>query len=49
MEATKLNSFFIPQNTTGEVRLAHPSYATDILAGDDRIGKATHRTVCQMP
>ncbi|OJW56366.1 MAG: RagB/SusD family nutrient uptake outer membrane protein [Sphingobacteriales bacterium 50-39] len=40
----KLNSFFIPQNTTGEVRVAHPSYAADILAGDDRIGKATHRT-----
>lgn len=40
----QLNTFFIPQNTTGEVRLAHPSYATDILSGDDRIGKATLRT-----
>jgi starch-binding outer membrane protein, SusD/RagB family len=40
----QLNTFFIPQNTTGEVRVAHPSYATDILAGDDRIGKATLRT-----
>jgi starch-binding outer membrane protein, SusD/RagB family len=40
----QLNTFFIPQNTTGEVRVAHPSYATDILSGDDRIGKATLRT-----
>jgi hypothetical protein len=40
----QLNTFFIPQNTTGEVRLAHPSYSTDIEAGDDRIGKATLRT-----
>lgn len=39
----QLNTFFIPQNTTGEVRVAHPSYATDIAAGDDRIGKATLR------
>jgi hypothetical protein len=39
----QLNTFFIPQNTTGEVRVAHPSYATDILSGDDRIGKATIR------
>jgi starch-binding outer membrane protein, SusD/RagB family len=41
----QLNTFFIPQNTSGEVRVAHPSFATDILAGDDRIGKATIRTV----
>jgi hypothetical protein len=40
----KLNTFFIPQNQNGEVRVAHPSYATDIAAGDDRIGKATLRT-----
>jgi starch-binding outer membrane protein, SusD/RagB family len=39
----QLNTFFIPQNTSGEVRVAHPSFATDILAGDDRIGKATVR------
>lgn len=41
----QLNTFFIPQNTTGEVRVAHPSYATDILSGDDRIGKATIRAI----
>jgi hypothetical protein len=35
---------FIPQNQTGEVRVAHPSYAADIEAGDDRIGKATLRS-----
>jgi hypothetical protein len=41
----QLNTFYIPQNTTGEVRVAHPSYATDIVAGDDRIGKATLRAI----
>jgi len=40
----QLNDFFIPQNQTGDVRIAHPSYAADIVPGDDRIGKATPRT-----
>ena len=40
----QLNTFFIPQNQTGEIRLAHPSYVADITPGDDRIGKATLRT-----
>ncbi len=39
-----LNPAFVPQNEVGEVRLAHPSYVTDILPGDDRINKATLRT-----
>jgi hypothetical protein len=39
----QLNPAFIPQNQTGEVRVAHPSFATDILPGDDRISKATLR------
>ena len=39
----QLNPMFIPQNQTGEVRVAHPSYAADIEAGDDRINKATLR------
>lgn len=39
----KLNTFFIPQDQTGEVRVAHPSYATDIAPNDDRISKATLR------
>jgi starch-binding outer membrane protein, SusD/RagB family len=40
----QLNPTFVGQNQTGEIRLAHPSYATDITPGDDRIGKATLRT-----
>ncbi|MFT3701909.1 MAG: RagB/SusD family nutrient uptake outer membrane protein [Agriterribacter sp.] len=40
----QLNGMFIPQNQTGEIRVAHPSYAADIEAGDDRINKATLRT-----
>lgn len=39
-----LNPAFIAQNQSGEVRVAHPSYAADITPGDDRIGKATLRT-----
>jgi len=40
----QLNPAFIPQNQNGEVRVAHPSYASDIIPGDDRISKATLRT-----
>lgn len=40
----QLNLTFFPQNSTGEVRLAHPSYSTNITPGDDRIQKATLRT-----
>lgn len=40
----QLNGFYIAQNSFGEIRAAHPSYATDLEAGDDRIGKATLRT-----
>lgn len=40
----QLNPMFIPQNTNGEIRPAHPSYAADIEANDDRIGKATLRS-----
>ena len=40
----QLNPAFIPQNQTGEIRVAHPSYASDIEAGDDRINKATLRS-----
>ena len=40
----QLNPVFIPQNQNGEVRVAHPSFAADILANDDRINKATLRT-----
>src|SRR5664279_3254883 len=39
----QVNPSFIPQRQTGEVRVANPSYAQDILPGDDRISKATLR------
>ncbi len=39
----QLNPAFIPQNQNGEVRVAHPSFAADILPNDDRIAKATLR------
>jgi len=39
----QINPAFIPQNLSGEIRVAHPSYAADIETGDDRIGKATLR------
>jgi starch-binding outer membrane protein, SusD/RagB family len=37
------NLAFVRQNSNGEIRLAHPSFATDIIPGDDRITKATLR------
>jgi len=40
----QLDGMFVPQNVTGEIRIAHPSYATDGYNGDDRLGKATLRT-----
>lgn len=40
----QLNAAFFPQNKNGEVRVAQVNYATDIVAGDNRIGKATLRT-----
>jgi hypothetical protein len=40
----QLNSAFFDQNANGEVRLAHPTYVTNLEAGDDRIAKATLRT-----
>jgi hypothetical protein len=39
----QLNPAFFPQNQAGDVRLAHPSYAADIEANDDRLNKATLR------
>jgi len=39
----QLNSFFVPRNSGGDTRVAHPSYAADILSGDDRISKAPVR------
>jgi len=39
----QLSTAFYPQNSAGEVRGAHPAYATDIEANDNRINKATLR------
>lgn len=44
----QLNPAYIPQKQTGEVRVAHPSYAQDILPNDDRISKATLRPVASL-
>lgn len=38
------NLAFVPQNSSGEIRLAHPSFAADIIPGDDRIQKTSLRT-----
>jgi starch-binding outer membrane protein, SusD/RagB family len=40
----QLNPVFIPQNQSGEVRVAHPSFAADITPGDDRINKTSLRS-----
>lgn len=40
----QLSSAFFPQNQAGELRLAHPSYETDMIPGDDRISKASLRS-----
>lgn len=37
------NPLSAPSNATGDVRLAHPSFVTDMVPGDDRSGKATLR------
>ncbi|MBV8253198.1 MAG: RagB/SusD family nutrient uptake outer membrane protein [Chitinophaga sp.] len=39
----QVNPNFIALNQTGEVRAVHPSFATDMMAGDDRISKAPLR------
>jgi hypothetical protein len=44
----QLNPAYIPQKNTGEVRVANPSYAQDILPNDDRISKATLRPVASL-
>jgi hypothetical protein len=44
----QLNPAFIPQRQTGEVRVANPSYAQNILPNDDRISKATLRPVASL-
>ncbi|WP_295124352.1 RagB/SusD family nutrient uptake outer membrane protein [uncultured Chitinophaga sp.] len=39
-----INPLYFPQNENGEIRVVHPSYITDMEAGDNRIAKAALRT-----
>lgn len=39
----QLNPLYLPNNATGEIRMAHPSYVQDISPGDDRINKVSLR------
>jgi hypothetical protein len=39
----QVNAAFFPRNRGGEIRLAHPSFMTDILPGDDRVLKTSLR------
>ncbi|MCB0795763.1 MAG: RagB/SusD family nutrient uptake outer membrane protein [Flavobacteriales bacterium] len=43
LTSDQLNDLYYPPNASGEVRLAHPTYAMDIEAGDDRIAYAPLR------
>lgn len=43
LTSDQLNELYYPPNAAGEVRLAHPSFAQDIEAGDDRINKTSLR------
>ncbi|MEI3797626.1 MULTISPECIES: RagB/SusD family nutrient uptake outer membrane protein [unclassified Chitinophaga] len=38
------NTMYLPPNGNGEIRVAHPSFAINILPGDDRITKTSLRT-----
>lgn len=38
------NNLYYPPDATGELRVAHPSFATDAEAGDDRLNKTPLRT-----
>lgn len=39
----RINDVYCP-NTGGDIRMAHPSYSTDVEPGDDRLAKSTART-----
>jgi starch-binding outer membrane protein, SusD/RagB family len=38
------NTMYLPPNGNGEVRVAHPTFVTNIMAGDDRLNKTALRT-----
>ncbi|MEO5996851.1 MAG: RagB/SusD family nutrient uptake outer membrane protein [Chitinophagaceae bacterium] len=40
----QLNPVFYPRNSSGETRVAHPSFITDAEAGDKRLGKVITRS-----
>ncbi|MEJ7740119.1 MAG: RagB/SusD family nutrient uptake outer membrane protein [Chitinophagaceae bacterium] len=40
----QLNPLFYPRNSSGETRVAHPSFVTDAEVGDKRLSKVTLRT-----
>jgi hypothetical protein len=40
----QLNPLFFPKNSSGETRVAHPSFITDAEAGDSRLAKTPMRT-----
>ncbi len=42
-----LNPLFFPQNSSGETRVAQPSFITDAEAGDTRLNKAPKRTASE--
>ncbi len=37
------NTMYLPPNGNGEIRVSHPSFATNIIPGDDRISKTALR------
>lgn len=39
----QLNPLFYPLNSSGETRVAHPSFVTNAEAGDNRLGKVVQR------
>lgn len=39
----QLNEMWYPLNATGELRVAHPSFVTNALPNDNRLGKVTKR------
>ncbi len=38
-----LNPVFLPKNSTGEIRVAHPSFVANATPGDDRLSKVSLR------
>lgn len=43
----QLNPLYFPQNSSGETRVAHPSFIANAEAGDNRLNKVTQRTAAE--